>query len=293
MNQDRDPYPVMAGRGGKERLNLRALDLRDRPAAQHATLLVGLALWAGIYALWFFLLAGVAVGGDALRRIVFALQSTIYIAVPIFLLLPVAVIPIRRSVRVVGITLAAALMLLHFLSPPESLYSHLYRDLALVALAIILGGLLGWRIADNRHIIPAFIVLFVVDVWSVFFGFTRTVSESLKLTQHVLIGSPVQDIPVIRPLVGPTDVLILVACLAMAMKFQLGLLRSSGYLAGGVFAGFLFVAFLGRPLPLLPFLVTAFAIGHHRTLPVNFRNIVAAVAFSACFITLLTFIVSG
>lgn len=271
------------------------LNLRDRPAAQYGYLLAALLLWAVVYALWVHFLSALSVEGEAWRRIVFAFQSTVYVVFPVLILLPLAVVPAAGSVRIAGLALFVLMMAVHLTWPPESLGSHLFRDLSLITLAVILGGLLGWGIAENRHIIPAFVVLFVLDVWSVFFGLSGMISRSPEVTRHVLVGSPVigypaPQLPLIRPLLGPADVLILVACVAMTMKFQLGLVRSLAYLGGGLLMGFLFVAFLGRPAPMLPFLVSAFVVGHHQSLSLDRRQILLAVVFAVAVVSVLTVI---
>jgi len=158
---------------------------------------------------------------------------------------------------------------------------------------VILGGLLGWGIAENRHILPAFVVLFALDVWSVFYGLSGRMSRSPEVLRHVLIGSPVVGypaarIPLIRPLLGPADVLVLVACIATAVKFGFGLARTLAYLGGGLLVGFLFVAFLGRPIPMLPFLVSAFALGHYRNLKLDRSQLLLAFVFSAAVIAVIT-----
>lgn len=269
------------------------LDLRNRATMQHTCLFLGLAAWGGLYILGVRFLSTFSLENEVGRLVVFACQSTAYVALPVLLLLPLTVVPLDRKVRVAGIVLAVIMMAFRFCWPMESIIAHLLRDLSLITLAVIFGGLLGWKVAENGHIVPAFIVLFVIDVWSVFFGLSRVIAQTPTVTRHVLLGSPVvgfteAPIPIIRPLLGPVDVLILVACIAMAVKFRLGLLRALTYLVGGVLVCFLFVGFLGRPLPLLPFLVTAVAIGLHRGLHWDPPRILTAVGFSAFLVGILT-----
>jgi hypothetical protein len=273
------------------------LDLRDRPLAQLAALFLGLICWAGIYALWVRGISGISVEGEALQRIVFGLQSTLYVSLSVLVLLPLILAPIHWGVRAIGMIVALMLMVLHFLWRDEGVAVHLFRDLSLVTSAVILGGLLGWKVAENRHILPAFIVLAVIDVWSVFFGLSKMLIQSPEVSRHVIVGSPVvgypaPGIPLIRPLVGPVDILILVACIAMTIKFQFGLARSLGYLAGGLLAGFLVTGFLGQPLPMLPFLVSAFVLAHYRKLRLDARQVLIAAGFSIAIILMLTVMVS-
>jgi len=270
-----------------------AADLKARPAAQAGYLVGALVLWAVVYVLWVHWLSGIAVEGAVSRRIVYAVQSTLYIVFPVAILLPVTVVRIGKGVLAGGIVLAAALLVAHLSLPKGTILYHLTRDMSLLLAAVLVGGVVGWGVGENRHIVPAFVVLFVVDVWSVFRGVSLWIVERPEVTEHVVIGSPVvgypgPGLPVIGPLLGPADVLILVASIALSVKFRLGVARSVVYLAGGLLAGFLFVAFLGRPLPMLPFLVVSFVLAHFRKLELDWRQVVAAVLFSFGLVAVLT-----
>jgi len=270
-------------------------DLRERASLQAGYLLAALVVWAVIYAVWVHLLKGVYVEGEIWKRVVFAVQSTAYVAFPVLLLLPLAVVPLDRRVRLGGILVGVALIALHFALSKGSLGYHLTRDLALLTFALVIGGIVGWGVDENRHIVPAFVVLFIVDVWSVFHGISLSVSQKPEVMEHVLIGSPVvgyphRGLPLIGPLLGPADIVIMVAAIALAVKFRLGLARTLVSVAGGVAVCFFFVAFLGIPLPLLPFLVLALIIGHHANLRWDLRSILAAGGFSLALVGVLTLI---
>ena len=193
----------------------------------------------------------------------------------------------RISIRVrVALGLASAMTLATIaLRGAHGLTASLFVDLALVTLALAIGGGIGERVEHPGHLLPACVVAALADLVSLLHpsGPTHAIASSERALAVVAVSFPVPSTTAFAPVLGLGDLIFVALVLGVARAHGISLVRMALACALGVVAAGGFAAVLESAAPaLIPiaFAVVAFVPEARRLRPKDQRTAQVAIVIA-------------
>ena len=167
-----------------------------------------------------------------------------------------------RSTTIVA-TLALGALFAVAMLRPASAWASLLVDGALLSLACAVGGLIGARIEDPGHLLPACVVAACADVASVVspHGPSHAIAASGRALEVLAIGFPVLGTRAVAPVLGLGDAVFLALLLAAVARHALPLRRAVLLAALGLAGAGALSAWRATAIPALPFVSAALLAG--------------------------------
>lgn len=128
------------------------------------------------------------------------------------------------------------------------------KDLAQLAMAALLGGLLARHILHDEVLLTISALVVVTDLWSVNRGVTRALLDA-DLLDYFLLNFPVLLRPEIGYFIGTSDFVLAAIYLAFAERMRAAPWKAPLALFLGMGTAATLAIALARPLPVLPFMV--------------------------------------
>ena len=126
-------------------------------------------------------------------------------------------------------------------------------DAALIGLSHALGATIGRRVQHPGHLLPACAIAAAADLASVLVpgGPSHRIGESERALSWLAVQVPVPGAAAIAPVLGAGDLVFAALVLGTATRHELGLLRVTAAVLGGVLLAGAASAVAGAPVPAL------------------------------------------
>ncbi len=258
-------------------------------AIRNTSLWRSLLMVLAAYAVWlaaFGLFTWWAARIDTQANLYIAMASALVCGISTALVIVTTVdVPMSRLACFIVLLFFGAIIIITYYTIRNTYVAALLTNTALIGMAFSAGRVVAMGIQENGHLIPALIVMAVMDFWSVYFGLSSHIVENQpEFLDMVMLRYPTpglaegasQGPP---PVVGGMDFCFMAIFLPAAKKFNLGTSRVFFGLVISLAVFLIAVNFFGVKMPYAPFMAAGLFITAGSRLEWNRKHLLVTALF--------------